>query len=148
MKAFHLSSDGCRKILAGKSILTGMMTALILMALALCAGAAEETFMESEGEIFTVVKGKAGTHCTGKITSITDTQIEIKDKEANRKTYIIGKTTQICDRRNKPIRVKDFTVGELVTIATSDDAKGNATGIRKGPILIRLTNMQPVPIGK
>ena len=120
----------------------------IIMIITVCSGTAEETFMESEGEIFTVVNGRAGTHCTGKIVAITETQIEVMDKETNRKSYAIGKGTKICDRLNKPISTEDFTVGELVTIATTDDDTGNATGIRKGPILIRLTNMRPVPIGK
>lgn len=118
------------------------------MLIAASTSAAEETFLESEGEIFTVVDGKIGTHCTGKIVVISDTLIEITDKESNHKTYAIIKGTKICDRRNQPIAIKDFTVGELVTIATADNDKSKASGIRKGPILIRLTNMQPVPIGK
>ena len=123
------------------------MAVCMIMTIAVCTGVAEESFLESEGEIFAAVNGKVGTHCTGKIIAISETRIEIMDKEENRKSYTIGKGTKICDRRNKPITSNDFTVGELVTIATADDAKGSAAGIRKGPILIRLTNMQPVPIG-
>jgi len=148
MSAYRLSSGRCRNFKTGEPILTGAVALLMIMIFAVCAGAAEETFLESEGEIFTAVDGKVGTHCTGKIVAISDTQIVIMDKGANRKSYTIGKGTKICDRRNDPISASDFTVGELVTIASADDAKGNAAGIRKGPILIRLTNMQPVPIGK
>ena len=148
MTAYRLYLGRCPKVFSIAPIFPGFVVGFVIMWIAVCAGATEETFMESEGEIFTIVGGKAGTHCTGKITAISEKQIEIMDKEANRKSYAIGKNTRICNRRNEPIPAKAFTVGELVTIATADDDKENAAGIRKGPILIRLTNMQPVPIGK
>ncbi len=138
----------CRKVFSITPLRTGSVAVCLMMILAVCVGSAEETFLESEGEIFTVVNGRAGTHCTGKVVAISESRIDIMDKEANRKSFAIDKGTRICNRRNEPIPTKDFTVGELVTIATADDDKGHATGIRKGPILIRLTNMQPVPIGK
>lgn len=147
MIAYRLSSGRCRRDLSSTLARIGVLAGFVIMITAVCAGAVEETFLESEGEIFTVVDGKVGTHCTGKIAAISETRIEIMDKESNRKSYAIGKDTRICDRRNEPISVKDFTLGELVTIATADDDKGNAAGIRKGPILIRLTNMRPIPIG-
>ncbi len=147
MIAYRLFSGWCRRDLFATLTRIGALAGFVVMITAVCAGAVEETFLESEGEIFTVVDGKVGTQCTGKIAAISETQIEIMDKESNRKSYVIGKDTRICDRRNEPISVKDFTAGELVTIATADDNKGKAAGIRKGPILIRLTNMRPVPIG-
>lgn len=147
MTIYRQATDQYHKVFFKASICIGLL-AFFLMSVAVSASSAEENFLESEGEIFTVVNGMVGAQCTGKIVAITDTQIEIKNKEAKRRAYVIGKATKMCDKRNQPISAKDFTEGELVTISTTNDDKGNAVGIRKGPILIRLTDMQPVPIGK
>jgi hypothetical protein len=103
-------------------------------------------FLKGEGGIFAAVKGRVGMYETGKIVKISAQHIEIQEKDGKRKTFTISNSTKLCDASQNPITISEIGVGELVTIASILDEENIAVGIRKGPILIQKTTMEPVPV--
>ena len=104
-----------------------------------------ETFFIAEGSMIGLTKGIFTLQSTG--TTISQDKIEVKqDEDKKTVAYDIDGTTKFCDHEHNLISWKDIHLNEKITIAVQYTNKNKAMAVRKGSILIRATNNEPIPV--